>query len=242
MRAIVFWSFFVISGIYSLILLLIYKIFNVKNSDRKFFKVFLSRFTKISFKMLNVNIIIHNKSGIPDEELPNITKKLIVSNHASLFDVFALFYVFNKGGISFVSKKENSKIPIINSWMKSQHTFNIDREDIRGSIKLFNEIAKFINKSGNNVVIFPQGTRNQNTVDFKPGSLKIAQKAKVGILPIGLKRTHEIMGKKFSYRKINLEIYINEIIEYEEYKDQKLIDVQAKIQKTIFEQTSTKNE
>ena len=61
-------------------------------------------------------------------------------------------------------------------------------------------------KNGTSVFIFPEGTRNKNEdadvpMEFKEGSLKIAQKAKCPIIPVVIKDTERIFERQKPFIK-----------------------------------------
>ena len=61
----------------------------------------------------------------------------------------------------------------------------LDRQNPRDAIRVINEGVKNL-KDGYSMMIFPEGTRSLDgkTLPFKKGSLKLAIKAKVPIVPV----------------------------------------------------------
>lgn len=231
MRRIVFGIFL---GCYCLasIPFLIY--FKLTNNLDKFHPVFVKSFAKNSLQILNLHLVVKG-----NEIKEDLTGTLIVSNHQSLLDPMVLFYAVPKY-LFFVSKKENLKVPIIGWWwMRVNTTIFIDREDIKKSIKDINLASKFV-EEGNNLVIFPQGTRNRNVLDYKPGSLKIASKAKADILPVGIKGTGEVFDKFFDYKAKNIELYVYDVLHYKDYKKENMTNLQMEIQNQTFRDVKLK--
>ncbi|MEA4826022.1 MAG: lysophospholipid acyltransferase family protein, partial [Clostridium sp.] len=91
------------------------------------------------------------------------------------------------------AKKEMAKIPLISRWMRNIRCVFIDRKNVRESLKAINEGANNL-KNGYSMVIFPEGTRSKshNIGEFKKGSLKMATKAKVPIVPITIDGSYKI--------------------------------------------------
>ena len=89
-------------------------------------------------------------------------------------------------------------------------------------------------KSGLSMGILPEGTRSTEDMEFKPGSLKIAYKSKVTILPVTFRNTASILENRITSKNQETLVYIHEPIKYEEYKDVDIIelsqDIQSKIQ------------
>lgn len=108
---------------------------------------------------------------------------MIVSNHQSMVDIFALFRTFFH--FKFVSKAEIFKFPLIGWNMKMNRYIGIERGTVRGSVSMMRECESTL-KSGSSLVIFPEGTRSVTGKlgRFKPGAFDLARKAEVPILPI----------------------------------------------------------
>ena len=120
---------------------------------------------------------------------------LIVSNHQGEFDIPILI---GHAGCTpgFVAKKELQNIPLVSHWMRLLGCVFLDREDRRKQIAQVREIIELL-KSGHSMVIFPEGTRSgsDELLPFAKGSLNIAVKAGVRILPITLSGSWKLMPK-----------------------------------------------
>lgn len=138
---------------------------------------------------------------IGTENVPKSGGVLFVANHQSNFDIPILvgFVPRDKG---FIAKLELLKVPAFSRWMKNIGCVFIDREDPRQSLKSINEGAERL-KAGHTLVIFPEGTRSiDGTVgQFKSGSLKMAMKAGVPIVPVTISGSKNIMPKGTSFIK-----------------------------------------
>lgn len=115
-----------------------------------------------------------------------------VANHQGNFDILAILASIDKP-MGFIAKKEMAKTPLISRWMRNIRCVFIDRENVRESLKAINEGADNL-KNGYSMVIFPEGTRSKshNIGEFKKGSLKMATKAKVPIVPITIDGSYKI--------------------------------------------------
>lgn len=94
--------------------------------------------------------------------------------------------------MGFIAKKELEKIKAISGWMKEIHCVFMDRSNVRESIKAINEGVENL-KNGHSMVIFPEGTRSKGPSlgEFKKGSMKLAIKAEVPIVPIAIDGTYK---------------------------------------------------
>ena len=117
-----------------------------------------------------------------------------VSKH---FDIMALLYAVSGKQTGFIAKNEFSKVPLLGKWIYAIRGLFIKRGDVRESLKIINEGAELINK-GFSLVIFPEGTRSQKRemADFKPGSFKLASKAKAPVVPIVIDGTYKVFEQK----------------------------------------------
>lgn len=222
MRVIVFSIYIIFMLIISIPIIILDKL-NLSKKD--LIGIFLKFGFKYLLKVLNCEVNIN-------KNLDDIKSTLIVSNHLSIMDAVVAYYLFSKNTI-FISKKENGKIPILKTWLKSQNTLFLDRKNVREGVKIIIDAKKHI-ENENNVYIFPQGTRNPNTEDFKAGSLQIAKKSKCDILPIFLTNTDKILKFNLSYKKIKIKVDVKQTIKNSEYQDMNSTELQKYVQNKVY--------
>ena len=176
------------------------------------------------------------------ENIPNDKKYVITPNHLSLFDAITLIMV-SKRPITFVAKKETKKMPVVGMILEVIGGFFMDRKDVRKSLKMMNDIEKYINEHPEiGFVIFPEGTRskdpNSMPGEFKGGSYKVAYKTEATVIPMVLYGTTKPLSlKEYLFHTIKVEL--GTPIDYEEYKDLNSIDLAKKCQ-TYVEETLPK--
>lgn len=157
---------------------------------------------------------------------------LIVSNHESYFDLWAVYSKVNHR-IIYVAKKELAKLPILGGWMRYSRIIFLDRENPRQAIKDLNGAAEMLKEFP--VGIFPAGTRSIEELEFKAGSFKIAKKAKAPIVPMSLVNTSSVFENRKSFKKQTVIVYVHEVIPYEVYKDMDLITLAADVSKLVYD-------
>jgi 1-acyl-sn-glycerol-3-phosphate acyltransferase len=118
------------------------------------------------------------------ENLPASGGVLFIANHQGAFDI-PLLLGYVPGLKGFVSKKENSRLPIVGIWMKLLHCIFLDRKNLRQSAQA---IARGIDdlRAGRSLIVFPEGTRSKSGVmnRFKDGSFKLATRSGAAIVPL----------------------------------------------------------
>jgi 1-acyl-sn-glycerol-3-phosphate acyltransferase len=141
-------------------------------------------------KVIGVKVDIIGIENIPKEEC------LFVSNHQGNADFLLLMAKLDKH-LGFIAKKELLKIKIVSMWMKEMHCVFLDRDNIRESLKGINEGAENL-KNGYSMVIFPEGHRSKSHKlgEFKKGSMKLAVKAGVPVVPLVVDNTFKVFEEK----------------------------------------------
>ena len=135
------------------------------------------------------------------ENIPDDQPVLYVGNHRSYVDI-VIGYRLIKGECGFIAKKEMEKIPFLRRWMKNIHCLFLDRKNIKEGLKtILAGIDKV--KHGISIWIFPEGTRNKDAgmMEFKEGSMKIAEKTGCPIIPVAMTGTAEIFEKHIPWIK-----------------------------------------
>lgn len=141
-------------------------------------------------KVIGVSVKIKGIENLPKRNC------LIVSNHQSNADFLILMAKLDKQ-MGFIAKKEILKLHIVGTWMKAINCVFIDREDIRESLKAINKGIDNLEK-GYSMVIFPEGTRSKSHElgEFKKGSMKMATKTNVPLVPIALDNTFKVFEEE----------------------------------------------
>ena len=131
------------------------------------------------------------------ENLPQSGGLIIASNHVSYLDPAVLTASFNRK-IYFLTKKEVFKNNFISFLLKNMNALPIDR----GKVDML-AFKKAINILREEKVlgIFPEGTRSSNgeLQELKLGTIKIAMKTGVPILPAGIIGTHKIYPRGIKF-------------------------------------------
>jgi 1-acyl-sn-glycerol-3-phosphate acyltransferase len=149
------------------------------------------------------------------------TVYVIISNHQSMLDIILIQNLYRH--FSWVSKSENFSFPLLGWIMKISGDIRLERDNPQSFARLVRDCERKLS-TGSSIVIFPEGTR---TIDgeikqFKEGALRIAQLAKVPILPIIVDGTRDVLPKRGFIMKINstLRLRVLDEISYESFQDE----------------------
>ena len=153
------------------------------------------------------------------DRLPRNQAQILVANHESWFDVFALAATLPVD-YRFVGKKELSRIPLFGpAWLAAGH-YAIDRSDRQAAITSLDRVGSRMREGGHTVVLFPEGTRSADGAlgPFKKGAFVMAINAGVPIVPVAILGSRRIMPKgKWSVRGGEIEIRVGAPIPTEGY-------------------------
>lgn len=120
---------------------------------------------------------------------------VIVSNHQSILDIFAI-YGWLPNIFKWIMKAELRKIPLVGKACESAGHIFINRANpVAAKTSLDKAKNQLIN--GVSVVVFPEGTRTTNgeVSKFKKGAFRIATDLVLPILPITIKGSYECMRR-----------------------------------------------
>ena len=189
MRIILVGLYLTIFGIFSIIALPLLWLTGKFNSGLQ--HRISQRIVKLAFgKVLFLSGIKKKVRGV--ERVPKDRSVLFIINHRGFFDVILAFYTVPVLS-GFVSKKEIAKVPGLRLWMRLIRCVFLDRENPREGIKAILKGIENI-KNGTSMFISPEGTRNsgEGLLEFKPGSLKMAEKAGCPIVPVAITNANKV--------------------------------------------------
>lgn len=121
--------------------------------------------------------------------------QILVANHQSWFDIFALGTAL-RHKFSFVGKKELNRIPMVGAAWQKVGNIAIDRSDQRAAIDSLKRVDELL-EEGRTIIMFPEGTRSPTGElgRFKKGAFVIAIKSQVPVVPVAIQGTRSIMKK-----------------------------------------------
>ena len=130
------------------------------------------------------------------ENLEKDKSYIFIANHRSYLDTTALFaYAGKKLGL--VAKKELLKVPVLGYGMSYINFVTIDRTNPERARQALEKARKIVD-GGYSFGIFAEGTRAMpgELLPFKKGAFHLALQTGAAIVPVAIKNTDYLMGKK----------------------------------------------
>lgn len=158
--------------------------------------------------------------GDPSPALPHERPLIVMSNHASLYDI-PLLFVALPGSMRMLTKKELFRVPIWGRGLAAGEFVSIDRHDHSQALKDL-DVARERMRSGISLWIAPEGTRSRDgdLGEFKKGGVMLAIQTGATILPVGIRGSRDILPPK-TFFDVRLgcapEVHIGEPIDASAY-------------------------
>jgi 1-acyl-sn-glycerol-3-phosphate acyltransferase len=134
---------------------------------------------------------VHGKENLDDKK-----SYIFVANHRSYLDTATMFS-FTGRRMGFVAKKELAKVPIVGWVMPFVNILAIDRSNSVKALATMNAIKEVFDKDIS-IGIFAEGTRAKphELLPFKKGAFHLALQTQAAVVPVAIKNTDIMMGKK----------------------------------------------
>ncbi len=169
------------------------------------------------------------------ENLPEEGGYMLYPNHQGKYDVLGIFATHKKP-LSFVMDEKRSHLILVSEFLTLVKGKTISLNDLRQTIRVFQEMAKEL-KNGTKYILFPEGgykENNGNIVEkFKAGSFKVAQMAKVPIVPVALVDSYKVYNSDTHYGPTQTYVYYLKPINYNEYKGLKTVEIAEMVEERI---------
>jgi len=185
---------------------------------------------KLAIRGGNIDLTVTGLENIPTEG-----GFMMYANHQGMFDVLAIAATCDIP-LGAVLKKELYDIPFLHQIALCTKSFAMDREDVRQSLTVIQNVTEEV-KKGRNYLIFPEGTRSKlgnQMLDFHGGSFRCATKSKCPVVPIALVDSFKVLDQKGS-APVSVQLHYLQPIPYEEYKDMKPAELAELVRSRIAE-------
>jgi 1-acyl-sn-glycerol-3-phosphate acyltransferase len=144
------------------------------------------------------------------ENLPPVNAEpyVMVANHSSTADIWALFLV--GGQFRWLSKDAMFKVPLVGQAMRWAGYVSVTRGNKQSQYQAVETSRQWLRK-GVSMAFFPEGTRSVDgqVKEFKIGAFRLAQEENVMIVPVALRGTRDMLVKNSGFpKKAHLDIEI----------------------------------
>lgn len=176
----------------------------------------------------NIDLKVTGLENIPKED-----GFLMCGNHQGIFDIVAIVDSFDRP-IAGVIKKELENVPFIKQIIQCTHSYGMDRDDVRQSMKVIQSVTKEL-MDGRNIVIFPEGTRSKKgneMGEFHAGTFKCVAKSKVPIVPFAFVDSFKVLDQD-GCGPLKVQLHYLKPICYEEYKDLNTSEIAALVKSRV---------
>ena len=176
-----------------MLFLMVFRLFNPKKAGRIAQNMIAGIF-RIMFFLAGTKVEVLGRDRIPVEG-----GVLFVSNHRSYFDILTGF-TYTPKLMGFVAKQQMGYFPLVKQWMDVANCLFLDRKDIKNGMRTIQAAVDKV-RDGVSIWICPEGGRTYThglteVKEFKEGSLKIAQKGNVPVVPVAILNTEAIYERQ----------------------------------------------
>ena len=182
--------------------------------------------------VLGLTYDVRDEENIPS---PEDGPFMIYCNHQSFADIAATLWIMkDHGPLGYVSKEEWRKYPILADVVEYSRSIFLVRNNPKEAVRALGEAKKILDL-GFNICIFPEGTRSKGHKmgEFKPGSFKFAEKAKVPILPVTIDGTYKFFEEKGTWNPADVKVTIHPLVHIEKMSREEQLDAAKQIEATI---------
>ncbi len=169
------------------------------------------------------------------ENLPKEGGYVMYPNHQGKYDVPGIFST-HEAPCSFVMDEKKSHMILVAEFLELCEGKRLMMDNLRQTMQVFKEMATEIKEKGRKFILFPEGgykENNRNIVEnFKPGSFKLAQMAKVPIVPVALVDSYKVYNSPHK-GPVTTYVYYLKPLYYDDYKGMKTRDIAALVEDRI---------
>jgi len=186
------------------------------------------------WSLLNIYISGTRLKVVGKEKIDKKRSYIVMTNHQSLFDVWALIGKIPLQ-IRWIVKKELRKLPIFGYALERMGHIYIDRQDRENAYMGLNAAARKI-KEGTSVIIFPEGTRSPNgkLLKFRLGGASLALRAGVQILPITVNGGRFVLPKNtLALMPGKMEIIVGDPIDPGDFNEDNKTELMSTVKSVI---------
>ena len=168
--------------------------------------------------------------------VPREGEFLLVGNHRSAFDPLTTVVAMKDWPLAFISKPENIYKLFLGPAPYKCCFLPIDRENARNALKTINAAAARMKAHACSYGIYPEGTRTRDGKlgEFKPGSFKAAQKARVPVVVVATQGSEQVL-KRAPFRSTTVTLTYLAVIDAETVKAKKTQELADEVKDMLLQ-------
>lgn len=212
--------------------------FENKKKERLYQSTYFSKLLHLLelflFSLFGVKVHHYNLDSLSQNE-----NYIFVCNHRSNLDSLIIDYYTKKFPMSFITKDSLFKVPFVGKIIHGNAYVRLVRDNVMQEYEAFNKANIMLTRENKplSIGIFPEGTRNKdndetNLLPFKPGSFRLAKKAKKPIAIFALSKTKNI-NDNLLFKRHHVYLNLVKILDYEQYEDMSINDIASYCQNKI---------
>jgi 1-acyl-sn-glycerol-3-phosphate acyltransferase len=182
-------------------------------------------------KIIGLKMVIRGREKIEPGQ-----SYVIISNHQSHFDIFALMTLL---GVQYrwVLKKELRRVPLFGYALYQMDNIYVDRSDNRKAVESIREGVKRL-PPGVSVLFFAEGTRSPDysIQEFKKGGFVTAVESGLPILPVTVNGSRRALPRgSVVFRRSVIEVVVGDPIDTSGYTHQDIGELMGRTRKVIVD-------
>jgi 1-acyl-sn-glycerol-3-phosphate acyltransferase len=232
----VYFGIYILLSLFGLLFLQVLKLFGQDRKVNAIAAKVAGNWARTMVWLAGGKINVTGKENLPDGPV------LFVGNHQGSFDI-PIYLGFLCKPTGFVAKIEMDKLPVFRTWMRHLKCVFMDRNDMRQAMRIINEAAEIL-KDGYSLTIFPEGTRSKGDKlgEFKSGSLKLALKAGVPIVPVAMDGSYKLLEQHKHLHPAKVGLYICPPIPTAELTKEEQRDLSDRVRRAIESKLTIKGD
>lgn len=217
-----FLIFFLVAVLFCIIACALVDMEKPVEKESKFYRTIMYPYVEL---LMNLFLVKLTTRGL--EKTPKDGRFLLVCNHQQFADPGIILHCFKKSQLTFISKQENRKIPVINKFMHCIRCQLIDRDNDRQALKAIIECVRMIKANEVSVGVFPEGytSRDGKLHHFRSGVFKIAQRCGVPIVVCTINGTRPLFHNIKRLHRTPVDLHLVDVIWPEQFADLKTNEI-----------------
>lgn len=182
-------------------------------------------------RIMGCSLEVHGRDCVPSDRAV-----LLMGNHESLFDVFAVASALPRFAVG-LEADHHFKMPLWGRLTAAWGNLPVPEGRIAAALETFDQ-ATAVLASGTDVIILPEGHRTRTGFlgELKKGGFHMALGTKADILPFvqqGLYEFHNTHSWRLYPRR--LKVVFGQPIPYDSYKDQSVDQIRERVRTALLE-------